>query len=1719
MQKLYGLLKLFLSITVIISGIGKVDAQVITYSTPAQSITRGLDSTLLTVRIDFPNCNNLTIATQLGATNAPGLIQYIPGTVQKIGGTASLSIVESNISNLASPVFSIGNVTAGEYIEFTILRRAYCGTAVSSKDNIVVSGSNCSFSETDPNVNSYNLLAPSLSITQPASLTNVIVGSTIVRNTNIINGGNGCLDSLGFWVKYTTGTTLLNSLKIGAITLSPSYSNGDSAYFVLQGNVFGVDGLLCNGESITIEENITVLKCNANTIFGASWQDWSVANCQTYTAQSGMSMLNAVPSLKVTMPVQTYNSCYMDAPRVCTYVITNEGTGPATDIVLKTGKEYLNNPDIYSYGYIDTASIMITPPGGGTPFHPTPAMMGNFAKNEPTQYYCGDNKIAYLTITLPNTFIISPTQFVTVSYDFVYCSFTPACNIGIFGTQIATQASFKNSCKDASFISGDHFGTYNFPINNPIITEFQTPAQVQAGSCYEVQLSTVSYPMNNITANAYVEYEVSIPPGVTFTGYSLVANSNVPHAGYPKVVGDKVIIRYGMNLNGAIVKFNFCSSVSTCGTYPVEGVIRSSPDSLCNVLPYAKYCNMRDIEFTCTGICPSGGTVSTFSNFERKNYGQPDNDNDKFPDANGILNQNIVMKHRYRPGDTLHSEYRGYVIPQTSPAAINNWNYLNASWDFNSHIWIPAGTATVTIKRNPGIVVTAQVPISVINYGKNFKANLEDGPASLMSLAPFLENDSVIVEANFLLKDSLLTTSTTNPFESIVDDGVNGIRFPESPDLVVVKHRVNASLLPNPSPTEEFSCSELRYHANVLWLMRFTGINGNAVSGCYKWWQEIVGYTRKLGDYSNRYFPGEYRPETIPDTLEMNIPAGFTVVPNTQYVYGIRNATNSNIVPYVSIVGSVVTGHKIIFDVKTAMANNPGWLIASEGQLYNFGVEIKGSCAAPTSSKITGKEVLHYYDWPSATISTVVTDSANTVTSTTYSILERPIILPTSPQNFINPSNDTAKWVVNIQNVSPKDAPYSFFKITGNTSFSNIRVKDGNTVLLPNADGLFELGNITGSQTIILTIEALTNNCNLDSIKIETGWDCSAYPTGTSLTNYTCWAPLNLKALPQQSQLQLLVSKQPTLPNIPLCQTDYVEFEMNSAQANYADNPEFRVNLPVGLSITNAQMEYPLNSGNWQAATATNVGGIYVYAVENHTGIGVNGLPGSINNPSLNDRGVRLRIYFNTACGFISGSKIEVQQRGWRPCGQSISNAFGYNEIVRTDPIIINGAIPQGAAGVTITTTNNILGCSNNVATITASIVPVGIASLNTDYATIQIPNGLIYNGGFVSASGAVMASGYPQFGAGGIQVLKINLPGGITVGTPITLSFNVTYTNSNSCGNYNVLTEVVRETPPLSCNAVLCPTGGYAVLGNATNNIVVEKPQLNVVNLQEVSGVFIPGNTVQMSVALQNSGTITANANSVSVEFFCGLSTTPFATQLFTKTVGVGLSANDTMTFVLSNSPLCSAGDQIKAVVRPNINTIGNQCLCDSTGMILATLFLPIDFVKFEVFKANTSSQLKWEIAQPTSSAQFEIQRSSDGIHFNAIGIVSATSNTIFSFVDVHPNLTDKNYYRIKVVDAKGVKKYTEVKLIRFGRSNEMEIYPIPAQTNLNVLLGDDYINKKISVILYNAQGQKIMVTNIAKASSREVLNVEQLASGVYHLKVMSNDQVVAERKVIITH
>ncbi len=173
----------------------------ITYPTGAQNITRAISSSKLTVKLVF---NGACSGTTTVKVALPASVSYVASSISKTGGTAAMAIAESVITDLRNPVFAVTGIAAsGDNITFTLYREADCGSLTSAKDSIfvVTSGGCSSSSDIAGTVNTYNIQAPSLSITPSASITNAVIDTTLNRLSTITNGGNGnnsfSIDSYG----------------------------------------------------------------------------------------------------------------------------------------------------------------------------------------------------------------------------------------------------------------------------------------------------------------------------------------------------------------------------------------------------------------------------------------------------------------------------------------------------------------------------------------------------------------------------------------------------------------------------------------------------------------------------------------------------------------------------------------------------------------------------------------------------------------------------------------------------------------------------------------------------------------------------------------------------------------------------------------------------------------------------------------------------------------------------------------------------------------------------------------------------------------------------------------------------------------------------------------------------------------------------------------------------------------------------------------------------------------------------------------------------------------------------------------------------------------------------------------------------------------------------------------------------------------------------------
>ena len=88
------------------------------------------------------------------------------------------------------------------------------------------------------------------------------------------------------------------------------------------------------------------------------------------------------------------------------------------------------------------------------------------------------------------------------------------------------------------------------------------------------------------------------------------------------------------------------------------------------------------------------------------------------------------------------------------------------------------------------------------------------------------------------------------------------------------------------------------------------------------------------------------------------------------------------------------------------------------------------------------------------------------------------------------------------------------------------------------------------------------------------------------------------------------------------------------------------------------------------------------------------------------------------------------------------------------------------------------------------------------------------------------------------------------------------------------------------------------------------------------------------------------------------------------------------------------------------------------------------------------------WTTLTEINNKGFEIEKSSDGIHFDSIGFNTSKSfagkGADYSFTDFSP-YAGKNYYRLKQIDFYNNAKYSDVKVIETRKTNSFKIFPNP--------------------------------------------------------------------------
>lgn len=343
------------------------------------------------------------------------------------------------------------------------------------------------------------------------------------------------------------------------------------------------------------------------------------------------------------------------------------------------------------------------------------------------------------------------------------------------------------------------------------------------------------------------------------------------------------------------------------------------------------------------------------------------------------------------------------------------------------------------------------------------------------------------------------------------------------------------------------------------------------------------------------------------------------------------------------------------------------------------------------------------------------------------------------------------------------------------------------------------------------------------------------------------------------------------------------------------------------------------------------------------------------------------------------------------------------------------------------------------------------------------------------------------------------------------TASFNFNVTGGGSCTglqagvfDFNSATGVFTLKSPCAST-----TGS----GLGTGNSTLTATGLVAGNVYYLMMDGTAGSVCNYNVSA-NTGVALANAGSD--QSVCTNSTNLSAAA----SVGTGTWSvvSGTGTFANSNSNSTSVAG-LSAGINVFMWTI-NTSVCGTMSDIVtidAGCLLPIELTRFEGDCFNGDVILTWQTASEKNNNAFNIERSSDALHFETINSINGVgnSNTFhnYTYID-HDDFDGITYYRLTQADFDGNISQSKIISVSHFCDNksqaEITVYPNPSHDEASITV-KIIEPSTISASVYNSIGQlitEILPANYEPGLEKIDFGFNNLAKGIYYVKTTINNR-----------
>ncbi|MEI7587510.1 autotransporter-associated beta strand repeat-containing protein, partial [Runella sp.] len=360
--------------------------------------------------------------------------------------------------------------------------------------------------------------------------------------------------------------------------------------------------------------------------------------------------------------------------------------------------------------------------------------------------------------------------------------------------------------------------------------------------------------------------------------------------------------------------------------------------------------------------------------------------------------------------------------------------------------------------------------------------------------------------------------------------------------------------------------------------------------------------------------------------------------------------------------------------------------------------------------------------------------------------------------------------------------------------------------------------------------------------------------------------------------------------------------------------------------------------------------------------------------------------------------------------------------------------------------------------------------------------------------------------------VIELNRTGGGTI--PSTNTVNV-----NNGGALKVSTDQTLNNVPVANGGTLNVGANLTVSGTLTNHGTINGagtliPSGTFTN----TGSIAPGNSVG---TLSITGNLTLGSGTYNCEINGASSYDVLAVSGNANLTGGSLVVDwGSFTPVDRNiytimTYASVTGTFASVTIPPVTGLVFTTNVNASNVTISVAKVLPVELATFSGRANGSLVNLDWATATEKNNAYFSIERSKDGVDFQAIGKVNGAGNSTesrnYRFTDTKPE-AGLNFYRLKQLDFDAQFSYSKVVSVMVGKTGNVSLSPVPAQDQLQVNLETAFSNDGTWQLLDYA-GRLLQSGTIAAEAYNFTIDVAKLSQGAYILRLIDGQTVVTKQ------